>query len=92
MPQSSKINDQILAGVLLNEHKMAATTLTNSILEASDENLRRDYQSMLNACVGHQKQIFDFMAQKGWYQPTMATPQEISQAQRMMEQIQQQMP
>lgn len=92
MPTSNKINDQILTGVILNEHKLTAGMLTNSILEAADDRLRHDYQSMLNTCLGHQKQIFDFMAQKGWYQPTTASQQEISQAQRMMNQMQLQMP
>jgi spore coat protein CotF len=92
VPTSNKINDQILTGVMLNEHKFVASMLTNSILEAADERLRRDYQNMLNACLGHQKQIFDFMAQKGWYQPTTASPQEISQAQRMLSQMQLQTP
>ncbi|MDK2784655.1 MAG: hypothetical protein PWQ41_1548 [Bacillota bacterium] len=92
MPASNKINDQILADVMLNQHKLAASMLTNSILEASDDRLRRDYQSILNATLGHQKQIFNFMAQKGWYQPPAASPQEINQAQRMMNQMQAQTP
>jgi len=92
MPASNKINDQILAEVMLNQHKFAASMLTNAILEASDDRLRRDYQSMLNATLGHQKQIFDFMSQKGWYQPPTASPQEINQAQRMMNQMQVQTP
>jgi len=82
------ITDREIANVLLNEHKLCASSLTNLILESSNQNLRNDAINLLNRTFQHQKQIFDIMAQKGWYQVQNANPQEISKAQQDVSSIQ----
>ncbi len=74
--------DQEVMSILLNEHKLAASSLTNLVLESSNQFLRNDATTILTSTFSHQKQIFDLMAQKGWYQTQNASQQEISKAQQ----------
>jgi len=76
------ITDQEVMSVLLNEHKLAASSLTNLVLESTNQFLRNDATNILTSTFNHQKQIFDLMAQKGWYQVQNASQQEISKAQQ----------
>jgi len=76
------ITDQEVMTVLLNEHKLAASSLTTLVLESSNQFLRNDATNILTNTFNHQKQIFDLMAQKGWYQVQNASQQEISKAQQ----------
>ncbi|NSW89632.1 MAG: spore coat protein [Firmicutes bacterium] len=83
------ITDKEIVNVLLDQHKLSATSLTNLVLESVNQNLRNDVTNILNKTFKHQKQIFDFMTQKGWYQVQSASQQQISQAQQEMGRIQQ---
>lgn len=83
----SKITDKEITNVLLEEHKLSASSLTNLILESSNQFLRNDVTGILTNTFQHQKQIFDLMAQKGWYQVQNANQQEISRAQQEMSSI-----
>ena len=74
------LTDKEIATLILDEHKLSATSLTNLILESSNQQLRNDASNLLNKTFQHQKQIFDIMSQKGWYQTQNATAQDISQA------------
>ena len=82
------ITDKEIANVILNEHKLAASSLTNLVLESSNQYLRDDVTSILTKTFKHQKQIFDLMAQKGWYQTQAATQQDITKAQQELSNIQ----
>jgi len=83
------VGDKEIVNVLLNMHKLSATSLTNLILESKNQNLRNDATTVLDRTFKHQKQIFDLMSQKGWYQVQNADYQEISQAQQEVSKIQQ---
>jgi spore coat protein F len=76
-----KLTDQDIAQCLLKDQKFACTMINSSILEAQNENLRRDWNTCLQNSYRVQKQVFDAMSQKGWYQPAKADMQQISQAQ-----------
>ncbi|MDP4180702.1 MAG: spore coat protein [Bacillota bacterium] len=76
------ITDQEVVTILLDEHKLAASSLTNLVLESSNQFLRNDITNILTSTFSHQKQIFDIMAQKGWYQTQNASQQELSKAQQ----------
>ncbi|MBP2632572.1 MAG: Coat domain protein [Firmicutes bacterium] len=78
--QASQFSEQNVLQMALNDSKLMAGSLNNYILEASDEQLRRDYMTVLGDVYGQQKQIFDIMEQKGYYQTQAATPQAINQA------------
>ena len=77
-------------GILLYEHKLAASMLTSSVLESADPQLRQHFTSMLNQTFDHQKQIFDVMNQKGWYKVAPAPKEELTRIQQSFSQMQQQ--
>ena len=81
--------DKEIAAVLLNEHKLYASSLTTLVLESNNQQLRNDANNILNKTFVHQKQIFDLMNQKGWYQVENATSQDIIKAQQDIGRIQQ---
>jgi spore coat protein CotF len=81
------ISDQEVMSILLSEHKLAASSLTNLVLESSNQFLRNDATVILTSTFNHQKQIFDFMNQKGWYQTQIASQQEISKVQQEVAKI-----
>jgi len=80
--------DKEITQTLLNEHKLCASSLTNLVLESSNQNLRNDVAGLLNRTFQHQKNIFDLMTQKGWYTTQSASQQEISTAQQEVSKIQ----
>jgi spore coat protein F len=82
------ITDKEILNVLLDEHKLSASSYTNLILESSNQILRNDVTSLLNRTFQHQKQIFDLMSQKGWYQLQNASQQDISKAQQELSNVQ----
>lgn len=78
--QGMQMTDQDMLQIALNETKHLTSALNTSILEAKDEQLRRDYMTALGDLYSEQKQIFDLMEQKGFYNVKDATPQDIEQA------------
>ncbi|NMB95672.1 MAG: spore coat protein [Clostridiaceae bacterium] len=82
------ITEKEILNVLLDQHKLCASSLTNFVLESSNQNLRNDATSILNKTFQNQKQIFDIMSQKGWYKPQVANQQSISQVQQEINQVQ----
>ncbi len=81
-----KLTDQDIAQCLLKDEKFLCNMINSSILEASNESLRRDWQNCLQNSYRIQKQIFDIMSQKGWYTPAKADTQQISQTQNQYSQ------
>jgi spore coat protein F len=84
----TSFGDKEITQTLLNEHKLCASSLTNLVLESSNQALRDDVTCILNRTFQHQKNIFDLMSQKGWYTPQNATPQEINTAKQEVGKIQ----
>lgn len=78
--QVDQFSEQNVLQMALNDTKLMAASVNSYILEASDDQLRRDYMTVLGDIYSQQKQIFDIMEQKGYYQTKEATPQEISEA------------
>jgi len=79
--QGMQFGDQEALQVTLNETKHMAESLNNYILEATNDQLRRDYMTVLGDVYSQQKQIYDMMQQKGYYTVKNANNQDISQAQ-----------
>ncbi|NLV35128.1 MAG: spore coat protein [Clostridiaceae bacterium] len=84
----NKFGDKEITQTILNEHKLCASSLTNLVLESSNQNLRNDVEGILNRTFQHQKAIFDLMSQKGWYSSQMASAQEMSTAKQEVSKIQ----
>jgi spore coat protein CotF len=82
------LGDKEIVTVLLDEHKLCASSLTNLVLESSNQNLRNDISGLLNRTFQHQKNLFDLMTQKGWYTTQTASQQEIDMAKQEVSKIQ----
>jgi len=82
------ITDKEIVNILLDEHKLEASSLTNLILESSNQSLRNDAMNILTKTFQHQKQLFDIMTQKGWYQTQNANQTDIMRAQQEINNIQ----
>jgi spore coat protein CotF len=82
------VTDKEILNILLDEHKLGASSLTNLILESSNQTIRNDATNILTRTFQHQKQIFDLMNQKGWYKVQNASQQDISRAQQEIGNIQ----
>lgn len=87
----ANLTDKEIMDSVLGEHKLAASSLTNLILESVDPMLRNDAKSILTKTFDAQKQVFDIMTQKGWYSVQNANQQEISSAQQKVKNIESQM-
>lgn len=79
--QGVQFTDRDALQLALNSCKLMAQSLNTYILEAVNEQLRRDYMTVLGDIYSQQKEIFDLMQQKGYYNVKNADPQAISQAQ-----------
>lgn len=79
--QGMQMGDRDVLQVCLNETKHMAEAMNTYILEATNEQLRRDYMNVLGDLYNQQKQVFDLMQQKGFYQVKNANPQDVAQAQ-----------
>lgn len=84
----NNLGDREIMQTLLNEHKLCAASLTNLILESSNQALRNDAAGILNRTFQHQKNIFDIMTQKGWYSIQQANQQDVSTAKQEVSKIQ----
>lgn len=87
MTGNTNLSDKEIANVVLNDHKLGATSLTNLILESTNNQLRNECFNVLKRMLDHQKQVYDVMTQKGWYQVSSASSQELSQAQQQINNI-----
>lgn len=76
------LSERDVMQLLLDQHKLSASVLTNMVIESSNPKIRHECQNALNNTLNHQYQIFETMHQRGWYQPQQASPQEVTMAQR----------
>ncbi len=82
------LGDKEITQTLLNEHKLCASSLTNLVLESSNQSLRNDAAGILSRTFQHQENIYDLMTQKGWYSTQQASQQEITAAKQDVGKIQ----
>jgi len=87
----AKLNDQDLMQLLLSDHKASAQHMLMCVLECANDALRTDCQNILNKTLDHQKQIWQAMNQRGWYQVQAATVQELARVQNQINQATQQL-
>lgn len=79
-------SDKDILNAILNDHKLAATSLTNLVLEGSNQDVRNDAMQVLTSVFEQQKKVFDLMNTKGWYNVKQASSQEASMAQQQFSQ------
>lgn len=78
--QGANLSDRELLQLALNEAKHTAAAVNTFALESVSETLRRDYLTILGEVHSQEKQIYDLMQQKGYYNVQNANPQDIAQA------------
>lgn len=78
--QGMQLSDKDILQVVLNETKHTASSLNTYISETNTDQLRQDYMNVLGDMYNQQKQVFDLMQTKGYYNVKTANPQDISQA------------
>ncbi len=88
--QGAQIQDRDLLQVCLNETKHTAASLNIFIQEATNDQLRRGYMTVLGDTYSQEKQIFDYMQQQGFYNVKNAKPEDIAQAKNTFSQSQSQ--
>ncbi|CQR71072.1 Coat F domain protein [Sporomusa ovata DSM 2662] len=79
--QGVSLSERELLQIALNEAKYTAAAVNTFALESSSDTLRRDYLTILGDVHNQEKQIYDLMQQKGYYNVKNANPQDIAQVQ-----------
>jgi spore coat protein CotF len=79
--QGIQLEDRDILQLALNESKHCAGALNTYITEATNEQLRRDYMTVLGDVYQQQKQVFDLMQERGFYNVENATAQQMTKAQ-----------
>ncbi|RQD77898.1 MAG: spore coat protein [Candidatus Syntrophonatronum acetioxidans] len=85
---AGKMTDQDIANTILNDYKFMCSSLNTYITEAQNVSLRNDYISILQNSYQIQKEIFDTMNKKGWYEIKPADVSDIAKAQNQYANIQ----
>jgi len=88
MVQSRNFSDREISNALLTYHKLGAEGLTHLVLESSNRTIRQDAVQSLQKTFDHQKSIWDYMNQKGFYQVEMAQQQDVNRAQQHIQNMQ----
>lgn len=77
----AKMQDKDIANSILNDYKLICSSINTYITESQNNSLRNDYIKILQDMYSMQKQVFDSMNQKGWYQVKSADMSDIAKAQ-----------
>lgn len=80
----------ICSDTLLTE-KFLTEAYNKSITECSNPELRQDFVAILQETQNLQRQVFETMSSRGWYQANQATSADIAQLQRQFQGSSQQM-
>jgi spore coat protein CotF len=83
-------SDRDIVQLLLDQHKLAISCLAKGAIEASSPSLRQGIINSLNTHLKHQRDIWEVMNRKGWYQPAMAQTQDVSRVRDFATSVQQQ--
>jgi len=69
------MQDKVIMDNILTSVKNACDIFMHGTIESPTPNVNSTFKQALNECLCMQKEIYDKMAQKGWY-PTQAAPQQ----------------
>ncbi len=73
------MQDQVMMDNILTSVKNACDIFMHGTIESPTPNVNAAFKQALNDCLCMQKEIYDKMAQKGWYPTTQAEQQQIQQ-------------
>lgn len=71
---------KLIMNNILTLTKNLSGILYQGTSETSNENIHNVFHTNLNECIELQKEIFDFMMQRGWYKQDQVEQQKIEQA------------
>jgi len=69
-------------GTLLYLQKLEASTLCTTALESANDQVRNHAMGLLNKSLQNQKNLFDIMSKKGWYQVESAPVEQFNRIQQ----------
>lgn len=64
---AQQATDMELAETLLYQLKMEILSLATAVMESPNDDVRSELTEILYQSLRNQKDIFDYMSQKGWY-------------------------
>lgn len=77
MTSANELNDGIISGFLLNQHKMGATGKTTAALEATNPVVRRVLQDSIPNCIEMAYELSLYQNKKGYYQIPQLSPADM---------------
>ena len=86
VPSSKDMNDKDYLTTILNVEKMLVKNYAISLTEASNSSLYNDYYDMFNEISGIQREIYNLMFKKGWYELEDANDNKIEEKLNTLEQ------
>lgn len=79
VPETKEMNDKDYITTMLTIEKAMVKDYATSLTEASNNDLYNDYLDMFNDVSNLQRDMYNLMFKKGWYQLEMAEDNKISQ-------------
>lgn len=74
--------DQEILNILLELEKNMVKNYATSITEASNDKLMEKFENVFNESKKAQRELFNYMNNKGWYKLEYATENKISQEEK----------
>lgn len=72
------MQDKVIMDNILTSVKNACDIFMHGTIESSTPNVNSTFKTALNDCLNMQNEIYDKMAQKGWYPTEYADAQQIN--------------
>jgi spore coat protein CotF len=79
------LTDREMLQLCLELEKGRCRSLSNTVLEATHDELRDIYMDCLGNAENNQFLLFDYMKKKGWYKVPNATLEQIGEVQALMQ-------
>ena len=86
VPKSSNLNDKDYLNILLTSLKELSKNYTISMTEASNEYLFAKYNKTFEKIINLQRETFELMFKKGWYELEEANDNKIEEKLNTLEQ------
>jgi len=84
-------DDKTICSDCLASEKFLASSYNQAVTECSNDQLKRDFMAVYQDEQNCLKSVWDVMNNRGWYNLSMASQQEIMQIQQQMQQEQAQL-
>jgi len=81
MPGRKLATDHMIIQDSLQSHRDLAQSYTDAMLDSLDAGLREDLGRIYREEVDNADRLFREMANRGWYQPAMASQEDIARVQ-----------